>query len=33
MGTHNELMEIKGGKYAHFCSLQSGYAEFNGGGE
>jgi hypothetical protein len=30
MGTHDELMEIEGGKYAHLFRLQSeGYAEFN----
>ena len=30
MGTHDELMKIEGGKYAHLFRLQSeGYAEFN----
>jgi len=32
MGTHEELMQIEGGKYAHLFRLQSeGYAEFNNG--
>ena len=32
MGTHEELMQIEGGKYAHLFRLQSeGYAEFNSG--
>jgi hypothetical protein len=31
MGTHDELVQIEGGKYAHLFHLQSeGYAEFNG---
>ena len=31
MGTHNELVQIEGGKYAHLFRLQSeGYADFNG---
>jgi len=30
MGTHDELIEIEGGKYAHLSRLQSeGYAQFN----
>ena len=30
MGTHQELLQIKDGKYAHLFRLQSeGYAEFN----
>lgn len=30
MGTHEELLQIKDGKYAHLFRLQSeGYAEFN----
>jgi len=32
MGTHEDLMKIEGGKYAHLFRLQSeGYAEFNNG--
>jgi hypothetical protein len=34
MGTHEELVKIQGGKYAHLFRLQSeGYAEFNGKSE
>jgi hypothetical protein len=30
MGTHDELAQMEGGKYAHLFRLQSeGYAEFN----
>jgi len=30
MGTHEELVDVKEGKYAHLYRLQSeGYAEFN----
>ena len=30
MGTHEELLQLEGGKYAHMFRLQSeGYAEFN----
>ena len=30
MGTHDELLQIEGGKYAHLFRLQSeGYSEFN----
>jgi len=30
MGTHDELIQIEGGKYAHLFRLQSeGYAQFN----
>ena len=30
MGTHEELLQIPGGKYAHMFRLQSeGYADFN----
>jgi hypothetical protein len=32
MGTHDELLEIEGGKYAHLFRLQSeGYATMNEG--
>ena len=32
MGTHEELLRIEGGKYAHLFRLQSeGYAEFKNG--